>query len=131
MPARKRDRAGHLQGFTQEILRMRTALAMVLMLAIVFTFVASVQAGDKVVTLKGEVMCAKCELKETPKCVTAIQVKQNGKEVTYYFKDKGSKEEYHEAVCGGGRQQATVTGTVTEKDGKKWITPTSVQYAKK
>ena len=110
---------------------MKAAWSVFLMLAIVCVLVAGVQASDKVVTLKGEVVCAKCELKETAKCTTAIQVKENGKEVTYYFKDKGAKEEYHEAVCGGGRQTATVTGTVTEKDGKKWITPSSVQYAKK
>ena len=72
-----------------------------------------------------------CELKEVKKCQTVIRVKEDGKEVTYYFNDKGNKEDYHEPVCGGGRKEGTVTGTVFEKDGKKWITPKNVEYAKK
>jgi hypothetical protein len=90
-----------------------------------------VQADDKEVTLKGTILCAKCALKEAKKCTTAIQVKEAGKTVTYYFLDKGAKEDYHEEVCGGGRREGTVTGTVTEKDGKKWIVPKKVAYAKK
>jgi hypothetical protein len=110
---------------------MRTSFSVFLAVSILCLFVTGVQAGGKVVTLKGDVVCAKCELKETSKCVTAIQVKENGQNVTYYFKDKGAKEEYHEAVCGGGKQQATVTGTVSEKNGKKWITPSKVEYVAK
>jgi hypothetical protein len=101
------------------------------MLAMFCVFVVGAQAAEKVVTLKGTVMCAKCELQEAKKCQTVIQVKEDGKEVTYYFKDKGAKESYHEEVCGGGRRGATVTGTITEKDGKKWITPSKVEYAQK
>ena len=82
-------------------------------------------------TLKGTILCARCALKETKKCQTAIQVKEGDKTVTYYFDDKGSKEEYHEPVCGGERQEGTVTGTVHEHDGKKFIRPTKVEYAKK
>jgi hypothetical protein len=81
------------------------------------------------VTLKGTIMCAHCELKEEAKCHTVIRVKEEGKDVTYYFQDKGMKESYHDPVCGGGQKEATVTGTVSEKDGKKWITPSKVQYA--
>jgi predicted DNA-binding antitoxin AbrB/MazE fold protein len=50
-------------------------------------------------------MCAKCELKEGKKCQTVIRVKEDGQEVTYYFNDKGMKEDYHEPVCGGGRKR--------------------------
>ncbi len=82
----------------------------------------------KQVTLKGTIMCAHCELKEGSKCQTVVRVKEDGKEVTYYFKDKGSKESYHEAVCGGGRKEGTVVGTISEKDGKKWIVPSKVEY---
>ena len=100
-------------------------------LAAVFVLVPGLRAADKEVTLKGTILCARCALKEAKKCQTAIQVKEAGKTVTYYFLDKGNKEDYHEEVCGGGRKEGTVMGTVTEKDGKKWIVPRKVEYAKK
>ena len=48
----------------------------------------------------------------------------------YLFLDKGNKEEYHEEVCGGAVKEGTVTGTISEKDGKKWIKPKEVKYVK-
>jgi hypothetical protein len=92
--------------------------------------VAGARAADKEVTLKGQIMCAKCELKESGKCATVIQVKEDDKSITYYFLDKGNKEEYHEPVCGGGKKEGTVTGIVSDKDGKKYIAPSKVVYAK-
>jgi hypothetical protein len=90
------------------------------------------QAADKKeVKLTGKILCAKCALGESKKCQTAIQVKQGGKTVTYFFLDKGHKEPYHEAICGSEGKQGTVTGTVSEKAGKKYITPKKVVYAKK
>src|SRR6516165_9368816 len=111
---------------------MRNLFVTSFALAVALTVALNLPAGEKKeVTLKGQVMCASCELKEGKKCQTVIRVKEEGNEVTYYFNDKGSKESYHEAVCGGGRQDATVTGVISEKDGKKWVTPSKVQYAKK
>jgi len=91
---------------------------------------AEASAQQKEMTLKGKILCARCALKEAKTCTTAIVVKEGEKEVTYYFKDKGNKEDYHEEVCGGARKEGTVTGTVSEKDGKKWITPKKVEYRK-
>jgi Family of unknown function (DUF6370) len=111
---------------------MKTLVSSGLAMAVFFFVVAGVRADDKKeVTLKGELMCAKCELKVegVTKCQTVLQVKQGDELVTYYFKDKGSKEEYHESVCGGGRKHATVTGVVTEKNGKKWLTPSKVDVS--
>jgi len=110
---------------------MRRCGTILAALALVVLFAGSAPAADKEVTLKGTILCAKCVLKETKQCTTAIVVKEEGKDVTYYFKDKGNKEDYHEAVCGGGKKEGTVTGVVTEKDGKKWITPKKVEYTKK
>jgi hypothetical protein len=111
---------------------MRSLFSIALAVTFALFWVVGLRADDKKeVTLKGEVLCAKCELKEAKKCQTVLVVKKDGKEVVYYFKDKGSKESYHEKVCGGGREEASVTGTVTEEDGKKFITPTNVEYAKK
>src|SRR5437868_4285348 len=107
---------------------MKSALLVLLSVAIVGALVGGVYAADKEVTLKGTILCAKCALKEkgVTKCTTAVQVKENGKDVVYYFDDKGAKEEYHEMVCGGDKKEGTVTGVVTEKDGKKWIKPSKV-----
>ena len=111
---------------------MKTAISVLLTLAVALAFVAGLQAArNKEVTLKGTIMCAKCALKEAKKCQTVIRAKEEGKEVIYYFDDKGNKEEYHEEVCGGAKKEGTVTGTVFEKDEKKWIKPTKVEYAKK
>jgi hypothetical protein len=91
------------------------------------------QPAGKEVTLKGTILCAKCALKEkgVTKCTTAIKVQENGKDVVYYLDDKGSKEEYHEEVCGGATKDGLVKGTVYEKDGKKYVKPSKVEYAKK
>lgn len=83
----------------------------------------------KEVKLEGTILCAKCALKQTKKCQTAIQVKEGGKTTTYYLIDKGHAEGYHEEVCGGGRKQGTVIGVVTEKGGKKFVAPKKVEYA--
>ncbi len=99
-------------------------------LALVCLFTAGSRAADKEVTLKGTIMCGKCELKQTKKCATLIKVKESDKDVIYWFDDKGNREEYHEEVCGGGKKEGTVIGTVFEKDGKKWVKPSKVEYAK-
>ena len=111
---------------------MKTAWSLLAAVVLLFTFTVSARAEDeKKVTLKGDILCAKCELKQAKKCTTAIVVKEGDKEVTYYLSDKGMKEEYHEPVCGGGRKEGTVIGKVSEKNGKKYITPEKVEYAKK
>jgi hypothetical protein len=111
---------------------MKAACSLLVGVIAVSALALDLRGGEKSkeVALRGTVLCAHCALKETKKCQTAIQVKEGGKTVTYYFKDKGMKEEYHEAVCGGSRREGTVTGTVSRQDGKNWITPTKVQYAK-
>jgi hypothetical protein len=107
-------------------------LSLMAALAAACVVVAGAWAEDKKeVTLKGTILCAKCALKEAKMCQTAIQVKEGDKTVTYYLLDKGNKESYHEAVCGGDRKEGTVTGVVSEKEGKKYITPKKVEYAKK
>jgi hypothetical protein len=109
---------------------MRSVNVMVAALCAVVLLAAGVRAADKEVTLKGKITCAKCELGEGKKCQTVIKVKEGGKEVVYYFLDRGAKEEYHEEVCGGGLKDGMVVGVVSEKDGKKWVKPKKVEYAK-
>jgi hypothetical protein len=111
---------------------IRTTLAIAALA--VFTWAAApARAEDKAVELKGTLVCAKCKLKAEgiSKCTNALQVKEGDKTVTYYLEDKATGESYHEDVCGGGeKENVTVTGKVTEKDGKKWIKPTKVEAKK-
>jgi RecG-like helicase len=83
----------------------------------------------KEVTLKGDVCCAKCELKMADKCATVVRVKESGKDVIYYFDDASAKK-FHKEICTEAKA-GTVTGKVSEKDGKKVITVTKVEFKDK
>ena len=110
------------------------AVSLTAILAVACMLIAGLPAGaqqEKEVTLKGTLLCAKCVLKETKECQSAIRVKEKDKDVVYYFKDKGASETYHEPICGGDRKEGSVTGLVATKDGKKWITPKKVEFDKK
>jgi hypothetical protein len=109
---------------------MRPARTLFGVLAVLCVLAVNARAADKEVTLQGKILCAKCELKQASKCQTVIKVNEGGKEVVYWFKDKGKAEDYHEEVCAGGVKEGTVMGAVTTKDGKKWITPRKVEYVK-
>jgi hypothetical protein len=99
---------------------MRAALSMFVGLAVLVAFGLSVRAEEgKKVTLKGEMTCAKCDLHKAKKCETVIKVTEDGKDVVYWF-DKDAHKEHHKVCCMEAKK-ATVVGTVTEKDGKKYV----------
>lgn len=105
---------------------MRTMLSIVCVLAMV----ACLSADDKKdTTLKGQVCCAKCILKKADSCNAAIVVRDGDNEEIYYF-DSESQEKFGKESC-KEKRMAKVTGTTMEKDGKKWITVTKVEYEKK
>jgi hypothetical protein len=87
------------------------------------------RADDKEVTLKGDITCAKCDLKLVKdKCATVVKVKEGDKDVVYYF-DEAAHKKYHSKVCTESKE-GSVTGKVSEKDGKKIITVSKVDYKK-
>jgi hypothetical protein len=88
--------------------------------------VATAEEKKKQVTLEGKITCAKCDLGVADKCATVIVAKEDGKDVTYYFDAKGDKAN-HKEICQGGKD-GKVTGTVSEKDGKKIITVSKVEF---
>jgi hypothetical protein len=106
---------------------MKAAWSILLGLAVVLMFVVGVRAEEEK-TLKGTITCAKCGLKEAKACHTVIQVKEDDKDVTYYF-DKTSKDykKNHEEICQEAKK-GSVTGTISEKDGKKYIKVTKVEF---
>jgi hypothetical protein len=86
----------------------------------------------KEVKVTGTLVCGSCALNETKKCTNVLQVKEKDKLVNYYLTDKGTDEVYHEKICGGEKLAGvTVTGVVSEKDGKKLIKPSKVETPKK
>ena len=116
---------------------MRATWSMLLGLGVVLTLalMGNARADDKEVTIKGNLVCGKCTLKVTPAaCANVVQVKADGKTINYYLDDKGNKEVYHKNCCACAKDQtgfvATVTGVVTEKDGKKYIKASKVEVAK-
>ena len=76
--------------------------------------------------LEGKLTCTKCALSETDKCGHALVVKEGDKSVKYYLQDKGGAEKYHGKCCKAD-VDATVTGKVGEKDGKKTISEPKVE----
>src|SRR5581483_7027981 len=113
----RQRRSAELLRFLAGDLPMHKTWSVVVAFVVAVVLAAGLRAADKnEVTLKGTILCAKCALKEAKKCQTAIQVKEDGKTVTYYLDDKGMKEEYHEPVCGGDRKEGAVTGVVHVHD---------------
>jgi hypothetical protein len=106
---------------------MRKSWPILLGLAVMFALVLAVRA-DEEKTLKGTITCAKCGLKEADACHTVIQVKEDDKDVTYYF-DKSSTDykKTHKEICQEAKK-GSVTGKVSEKDGKKYIKVTKVEF---
>jgi hypothetical protein len=109
---------------------MKTVLSALVCLALALLLVVGSRADDKdkdkEVTLKGKICCAKCELKESPKCATVIQVKEDGKEVVYYLDDKAGKK-YHSKICQEAKD-GVIKGKKSEKDGKKIITVSELEF---
>jgi hypothetical protein len=113
---------------------MKTLGTLVLGLSVVALFGLTALAADKddkkddkkEVTLMGSLVCGKCELKTTTDCSNALKVTEKvdgkDKDVIYWIKDdQGKSEKYHACTA---PKKASVTGVVsTDKDGKKWITP--------
>jgi hypothetical protein len=108
---------------------MKTIAKLGLALALVVGLVGVATAGDET-TLTGTVMCAKCALKkpDAKTCQNVLVVETEGKNVEYYIEKNAVAEKFGPA-CQNVRP-ATVTGKVTEKDGKKWITPSKMEEKK-
>ena len=89
---------------------------------------ADKKAGAEV-TLSGDMVCAKCELKEAPKCQNVLKVTDGGKETKYYLAQNEVAKSNHEHVC-SAPEKATVKGVVSEEGGKKILTASEIKFAK-
>jgi hypothetical protein len=88
-------------------------------------------AADESVTLQGDMLCAKCTLKDTEysKCQNVVQVKGEKGEPTNYYVVANDVAEKYGHTC-KGTKPVTITGKVSEKDGKKWITAEKIEEKK-
>jgi hypothetical protein len=83
-------------------------------------------AADEL-TLKGEMVCAKCYLNkpDAKECQDVLLVKDaRGATVEYYITKNKVSQESGEACT--QTIPAVVVGTVSEKDGRKWLTASKI-----
>ena len=106
---------------------MRRNFSLGLAIVAMLTLLNVVRADDASTTLKGTMTCAKCGLKQADKCQSVLQVKDGDTTRLYYIADSDASKGTHEKVCTAAVDNVTITGTVAEKDGKKWITPTKIE----
>jgi hypothetical protein len=85
------------------------------------------RAADET-TLSGSLMCAKCSLKkaDASKCQDVLVVKDAAGATTEYYITKNEAAEKAGHQC-KSEAKATVTGVVSEKDGKKWIEASKIE----
>lgn len=107
-----------------------STLAAGLLLAGLTARVSAADSANKEVTLTGTMVCGKCTLHETKSCQNVVQVTKDGKTINYYLTENKVSKAAHDPICSGGSEKVTVTGTVTEKDGKEIMTPTKIEPVK-
>ena len=80
------------------------------------------------VTFKGTLVCAQCGLKkpDAHECQDVLLVDDGKGATTEYYITKNDVAEKAGEAC-TLKIPATVTGTVSEKDGKTWLTPSKIE----
>lgn len=109
---------------------LKTIAKLGLALALVVGFVAAASAGDET-TVNGKIMCAKCTLKkaDAKECQDVLVAKDAAGQTAEYYIEKNEIAKAYGHTC-QGEKPAVVTGKVTEKDGKKWISATKMEAPK-
>ena len=109
--------------------KLKLTLALLAGLAVA-SLTTTAFAADKEVTVTGDASCAKCALHQADKCQTVVKATVAGKEVSYNLTGKEAKA-FHGKICSGSTEKVTVTGTVSEKDGKQMLNATKIEEVKK
>lgn len=103
---------------------LMTRRELVLMLGAAALAVPAFAADE---TLKGELVCAKCSLNkaDAKECQDVLLVKNtNGETIEYYVTHNKVSQDSGEACT--EKIPATIIGTVSEKDGRKWVTASKI-----
>jgi hypothetical protein len=104
-------------------------LALALLAGLAMAGAPAALAADET-TITGDMVCGKCSLHLTAACQNVVQVTEAGKTVNYFLKQNDVSKSSHGAICGGDSEKVKVTGTVTDEDGKKVLTPTKIEVLK-
>ena len=100
---------------------MRKMLPM-LAVAVLFSGLTLLVKAAEEKTVKGEMQCAKCKLKETKACQTVVV--SEGKK--YYLAKNAVEKKVHGKICSGDVLKATAVGDVKEEDGKMVMTASKI-----
>jgi hypothetical protein len=78
------------------------------------------------VTLKGDLVCARCYLNkpDAKECQDVLLVQEKGAAVEYYVTKNKVSQDSGEACT--DKIPATIVGAVSEHDGRKWITASKI-----
>jgi type 1 fimbria pilin len=108
--------------------RVRLLIALIAVAAL--AGFATAGEEQKTATVTGKIVCAKCSLQkaDAKACQNVIVAEENGKAVEYYLAKNALTEEFGH-VC-KGEKNVVATGTVSEKDGKLWLTATKMEEPK-
>jgi hypothetical protein len=108
---------------------MKTMIRITMAMALVLAVASLARAAET--TLSGTMVCAKCTLKkaDASKCQDVLVVKDDQGATTEYYITKNAAADEAGHQC-KQEAKATVTGTVSEKDGKKWIEASKIDKAK-
>lgn len=98
--------------------------------ALLLGSVALAAEKEKEITLTGMGQCAKCSLKQTSDCQNALVIKNGGKDEVYLLTENDVSKKFHDNVC-TDVAEIKVTGVVKEVAGKKEITASKIELAKK
>ena len=88
-------------------------------------YLMSYGAEPKEVTISGDLVCGHCTLHALESCGVALK----GEHENYFLVKNDESDKVFDKRHNG--LKATVTGTVEEKDGKKWITASKIELEEK
>jgi hypothetical protein len=106
---------------------MRFVFVAALSVALAAPVVPGLSAVSLDEVFKGTLVCAKCGLQkaDATECQDVLLVDDNGTTTEYYITKNEVAEKSGEACT--LKIPATVTGSVSQKDGKTWLTPSKIE----
>jgi len=103
---------------------MKAFRSAMLAAAVALAFAPASLAEESEVTLDGSVMCGKCALGKTDECQDVLVVADGEAKGQYWIVKNAVSKGFGHACQ--SEKPARVTGSVSEKDGQSWITPTAM-----